>query len=120
MLANLRTVPFLFFKATAVGCVAPKLAEAQGNWFGGRSTVASPSVNANCFLGRPTVASPSVTPNVISIILGSTCLRRPSADRLVAALSAADFLHHAGGGGGREEGWGPARMCFHCECDVCD
>ena len=34
MLASLCTVPFLFVKAT----------EAQGNWFGGRPTVASPPV----------------------------------------------------------------------------
>ena len=39
MLASLCTVPFLFFKAT----------EAQGNWFGGRPTVASPSVKKTQF-----------------------------------------------------------------------
>ena len=44
MLANFCTVLFMFFKATAVGSVAPRLPEAQCNWFGGRSTVASPSV----------------------------------------------------------------------------
>ena len=48
---NLRTVPFLFFKATAVGCVAPKLAEAQGNCFGGRSAAASPYIKGICFGG---------------------------------------------------------------------
>ena len=31
LLANIRTVPFLFFKATTVGSVAPKLADAQEN-----------------------------------------------------------------------------------------
>ena len=41
MLASLCTVPFLFFKAT----------EAQGNWFGGRPTVASPSVKKNTVWG---------------------------------------------------------------------
>ena len=40
-----------YFKATAVGCVAPKLAEAQGNCFGGRSAAASPSIKSICFGG---------------------------------------------------------------------
>ena len=49
------------------------------------------------------MASPSVTSNAMSIIPGSTCLRRPSADGSVAAHCAADFLHHADGGeGGRK------------------
>ena len=54
MLANFCTVLFMFFKATAVGSVAPRLPEAQCNWFGGRSTVASPSVKnvmGSVFLG---------------------------------------------------------------------
>ena len=49
------------------------------------------------------MASPSVTSNAMSIILGSTCLRRPSADGSVAAHCAADFLHHADGGEGRRK-----------------
>ena len=64
MLANFCTVLFMFFKATAVGSVAPRLPEAQCNWFGGRSTVASPSVKnvlgSIFFGGRSTAASPSV------------------------------------------------------------
>ena len=42
-----------YFKATAVGFVAPTLAEAQGNCFEGRSFVASPFVSSkNDFDGR--------------------------------------------------------------------